>query len=67
MSLNARLKFTREGGRVLVRVSQEAGQVSIEVRDTGTGCRRKWRGARSSASFVPIPPARPRRRVQAWG
>jgi heavy metal sensor kinase len=31
------LKFTGEGGRVLVRVSQEAGRVSIQVRDTGIG------------------------------
>jgi len=31
------LKFTGEGGRVLVRVAQEADEVSIQVHDTGIG------------------------------
>ena len=35
--LDNAIKFTREGGRVVLRVSREAGRARIDVRDTGIG------------------------------
>jgi heavy metal sensor kinase len=35
--LDNAIKFTREGGQVVLRVSREAGRARIDVRDTGIG------------------------------
>jgi len=35
--LDNAIKFTREGGKVVLRVSHEAGRARIDVRDTGIG------------------------------
>jgi heavy metal sensor kinase len=35
--LDNAIKFTREGGKVVLKVSQEAGRARIDVRDTGIG------------------------------
>lgn len=35
--LDNAIKFTKEGGHVVLRVSQEAGRARIDVRDTGIG------------------------------
>jgi heavy metal sensor kinase len=35
--LDNAIKFTREGGHVVLRVSREAGRAQIDVRDTGIG------------------------------
>jgi heavy metal sensor kinase len=35
--LDNAIKFTREGGQVILRVSHEAGRARIDVRDTGIG------------------------------
>jgi two-component system, OmpR family, sensor kinase len=35
--LDNAIKFTREGGKVVLRVSREAGRARIDVRDTGIG------------------------------